>query len=164
MPYSIPKIGVIWQSYFQIKTLFVIFVSDNKTVFSPRLLPEKEEAISDVWFLRTFHHSWKSLGWLHPTPSPMEETNYESHRTWLAFACQSIMCLDSFLLNHCAIRGRAFACHKHYVHLASISSPISNEVWSVFHRSIDIVSFDSCCAAEMQSTPLLTKTISGVSS
>ena len=66
------------------------------------------------------------------------------------------MCLDSswgiIVLSEVKL-----TCHTHYVHVASISGPISNEMWSIFHRSIDIVSFNSCCAANMQSTPLLTK-------
>ena len=135
MPYSIPKIGVIWQSYFQIKTLFVIFILDDKTEFSPRLASYSiSHGRNQLWIAQD-----------------------------LVRICLPIYNVLGFaLVNHCAIWGQAVACHKHYVHLASISTLISNEMWSVFHKSIDIVSFDSCCTAEIRSTPLLTKTISGV--
>jgi len=92
---------------------------------------------------------------------PLRYQLWIAQRIRLAFAWQSIICLDSSWWIIVLLEVKITRL-KHYIFVASVSSPIINAVGSIFHRSIDILSFDSSWVAKIQSTPLLIKTVSGI--
>ena len=166
MPYSISNVGAIWLSHLQIKTLFVIFISGNKLdsvhdccrkrshfrcLVTQNLSSWLEESqMIASYSISHVRHQFGSLFMNHARFGPHCLPN---HHVLLGF----------ILLKHCTIRGRA---NSPWALCSSFlqSRAISATRYEVYFIDQSAYCLDSCCAAKIQSTPLLAKKVSGISS